>query len=99
MRTAVLCCLASSLLTAAALVLLCLPQPKAAAQAGHPAKGWEYKLVTHELLAKHVDVLAPKDQREAAARETNLRFDKLGEDGWEFVGIYVGSAVFKRPRR
>ncbi|MEK7178634.1 MAG: hypothetical protein AAB727_00055 [Patescibacteria group bacterium] len=77
------------------------------------AEAWEYKAMdmaefhntvwemTAERLSGVSRVKTPEgtvSRKETALQSFNEKLDALGEEGWEFVGIYSGLAIFKRKK-
>jgi hypothetical protein len=82
------------------MMLSCNPsQQPANAQAGAKAQQWEYQVVYIEGQLTVAPGLDPKNWEKTASNATDF-YNKLGADGWEYVGQTAPVfAVFKRPKR
>jgi hypothetical protein len=84
-----------AILVGTALLMVSRPQQQAAAQAPAKSQQWEYKVVDFRRS------IQGKDFGAMTSRLTD-EFDKLGKDGWEYVGDgphAMGFSVFKRSTR
>jgi hypothetical protein len=74
---------------------VCRPAEQADARAPAKPQQWEYKV----LAEKQIEGFAPGESDPEAAKAVTSEFNKLGQQGREYVGHYGYDLVFKRPKR
>ncbi len=77
-------------------------QPAANAQGGTAAQKWEYKVAYVEYWGIPEKNLGDPKSWENEAPKLAGKYNELGADGWEYVGVQRGQgvyAIFKRPMK